>query len=1134
MKLCLSRPGRVAPLFALLVFSALAGSSGAVTIDFEAPTYTAGPMVGTNGWITGNYIFSDPFFGGAVNGTVDVSTTTPLGGLQSLFYTQTGVPAGAGGTGGSDVAKGAVINITPGVSGTDLTLSYKIKVDQNGAGVGQGGLYLAPVAGGGGTPIFAQISGSSIIAGTTGPAVATLPGFTYFGGDELKMTYEVDFDASTYNLIVENLTIGGDATTASYGFFTEFPALGPDGTYDIAVGALLRSGTVQIDDIVLTAGVGPSVTDYAWGVNGSGSWTQATNWAPAGVPGAIPGRQHVVFGNVITAPQTVFTNSTRNVNSIEFASGQTYAISGAGAITLQTDASGASPVAPVIRATTGSHQIQVPVNLVDSASVVASPGASIDFNNQINLNGKTLTITGNVRLNNSTVGGGSVVSLGALATAQSSEIGGDLVSQGTLLVDFDENGADFFNVLGDATLSGVLDVIWSKASLPVGTVTVLSAGGDLDASGLTLSAEDARSFALNTEGNNLTLTFLGVAVPEPTTFGLMLTALAGVVARARKKVRSGSVACIVATTAALGADAATAAVVNFENPPYAPGAIIGQQGWIGATYLGGGSNGTVTISSVSPLAGSQSVLYQQSNTGTFGGDVSRPFSTFGVEGGTNAFDLTATALVRVVANGTGSGSAGFFLGEQGRSPIFARIDGAGAAGTTSSLTIGDGAALPSVGSYIADHVVEITLNVDLDNQNYEVLTRDVTAGGAAVKLIGSGPDGRFLFFGGGYGDDGDGKTYTFDTTLLLRGGTARVDNLTTVGDDFIQAEWNGGSGAWAQGGSWIPKMVPNVATGNSPIAVFGTRVESARSIFTNTVQTVNGLKFDNANKYAIGGVGSIQLKANTLGGTVNPTINVANGSHELQVPVATLANTAVTMAAGSKLDVNGSLALGGSTLSVSGAGELNLNIGVTGGGTITNSGVLGTAGTTPIAATLNSTGKLLFDIGASNLDFFNITGNATLSGLVDIRLEPGFTPVGAYTLLTVTGSLNAASLALDASDVSGFTLGVVGKSLVLTTGGAAFPPGDFDKNGVVNAADLAQWKGDFGINADSDGNGDGKTDGSDFLIWQRNYTGGSALPAVASSAATVPEPASGVIVLLGICCVGGASRKFGGQRRVNS
>jgi hypothetical protein len=67
-------------------------------------------------------------------------------------------------------------------------------------------------------------------------------------------------------------------------------------------------------------------------------------------------------------------------------------------------------------------------------------------------------------------------------------------------------------------------------------------------------------------------------------------------------------------------------------------------------------------------------------------------------------------------------------------------------------------------------------------------------------------------------------------------------------------------------------------------------------------------------------------------------------------------------------------------------------------------------------------------------------------------------------------------------------------------------PGDFDKNSMVNAADLTKWRGDFGLNAQSDADGDGDSDGSDLLIWQQNVGAGAAVGAV-------PEP--GTLILSG-------------------
>jgi hypothetical protein len=71
--------------------------------------------------------------------------------------------------------------------------------------------------------------------------------------------------------------------------------------------------------------------------------------------------------------------------------------------------------------------------------------------------------------------------------------------------------------------------------------------------------------------------------------------------------------------------------------------------------------------------------------------------------------------------------------------------------------------------------------------------------------------------------------------------------------------------------------------------------------------------------------------------------------------------------------------------------------------------------------------------------------------------------------------------------------------------------GDFNNDGIVNAADLAVWQSNFGSGSAADADGDGDTDGNDFAIWQRNL----GMTAATINSAAVPEPAA--LLLLALC-----------------
>jgi hypothetical protein len=80
--------------------------------------------------------------------------------------------------------------------------------------------------------------------------------------------------------------------------------------------------------------------------------------------------------------------------------------------------------------------------------------------------------------------------------------------------------------------------------------------------------------------------------------------------------------------------------------------------------------------------------------------------------------------------------------------------------------------------------------------------------------------------------------------------------------------------------------------------------------------------------------------------------------------------------------------------------------------------------------------------------------------------------------------------------------------------------GDFDRDGLVDSADLALWQATYGdsvaAGAYADANANGVIDGQDFLIWQRNVT------APTLGQMIVPEPATcltGALMSLACCLV---------------
>ncbi|TWT86502.1 hypothetical protein Mal64_33280 [Pseudobythopirellula maris] len=156
----------------------------------------------------------------------------------------------------------------------------------------------------------------------------------------------------------------------------------------------------------------------------------------------------------------------------------------------------------------------------------------------------------------------------------------------------------------------------------------------------------------------------------------------------------------------------------------------------------------------------------------------------------------------------------------------------------------------------------------------------------------------------------------------------------------------------------------------------------------------------------------------------------------------------------------------------------------------------GIGATEVLGDALLASGSLAIDLAsASENDLLSVTGELTLGGDLLVSLLDGFAPAsGSWTIAhaaSISGGFGAVT--------PGFAVSVEGNDLVLSV--AADLPGDYNGNGVVDAADFTVWRDGLGAEYDQ----------SDYDVWVQNF-GMTAQDFAEASSHTVPEP-SGLFTL---------------------
>lgn len=126
------------------------------------------------------------------------------------------------------------------------------------------------------------------------------------------------------------------------------------------------------------------------------------------------------------------------------------------------------------------------------------------------------------------------------------------------------------------------------------------------------------------------------------------------------------------------------------------------------------------------------------------------------------------------------------------------------------------------------------------------------------------------------------------------------------------------SGGWNGVSNWSPGLVPD---SNDLVVNFTSAITAPRTVFTDSDVTAKSINFDSASSYSVVGLGTVNLEAVT--GTAS--IQVSQGSHEFQAVVSLQSNATADIADGTTLTFNNALNLNGNTLTQTGGGTLAIN-----------------------------------------------------------------------------------------------------------------------------------------------------------------------------------------------------------------
>ncbi|MCH2116316.1 MAG: trypsin-like serine protease [Pirellulales bacterium] len=943
------------------------------------------------------------------------------------------------------------------------------------------------------------------------------------------------------------------------------------GKYDTG-GVYIRSA--PINDWILqyatdaeVVSVGPPATDFQWNNLSSGNWHNSGSWTPSGIPN---GDDHtVVFTGAGPLATTVVMNFPATVREITLDGSSSYRLGGTHKLTLAANTGAAS-----LTVTGGNHIWTAPVAATTSTTIDIATGAELtlegtfDFLNQtvtksgsghLYLDSETTTTFGTFQHNNGFLGGNGALN-GDLTLAAATVTPGHGIGQLSVTGDFTMGSGsaleieiggtsasqfDTLQVGENAYLNGTLAVALTDNYYPdLGERFSILQATSIANSGVVLGGPDGDKFKLVYSSGELVLE--STAMPLPTDFqwagssGNWHNSASWTPAG----VPNGDDNTVVLTGAGSSVTTvtmnspATVREINLDgSSSYRLGGnrtltLDADTGFAALTVTGGSHNWTAPVAidrstTIDIAAGAELTLegtfdfenqtvtksgagrlYLDSDTTTQSGAFQHTGGYLGGDGVVNGDLLTSSATV---APGHGIGQLS----------------------VTGDFTMGSGSTLEiEIGGTSTNHfdALQVGENAYLNGTLAVTLTDDYYPDLGerfsilqAVSIANSG-----VVLGG---PDGDKFKLVYSSGELILESTAMP--LPT---DF---QWAGSSGSWHNSASWTPAGIPN---GNDNTVVLTGAGSSVTTVTMNSPATVREINLDGSSSYRLGGNRTLTLDADTG----FAALTVTGGSHNWTAPVAAEATTTIDIATGAELTLEGTFDFENQTVTKSGAGRLYLdsdtttqsgtfqhNGGYLGGDGVVNGDLLTSAamvapghgiGQLSVTGdfTMGPASALEIEIGgtsATEFDALQVGENAYLNGTLAVTLMGDYYPdLGDRFSVLQAVSIANSGVVLGGPDGDKFKLVYSLGELLLesTVTGPAVLPGDYNSDGVVDAADYTVWIDQLGTATlpNRDPSATGPVGQFDYLVWKNNFGATGT-----ENTAAVPEPAS-LLVGLWIALIG--------------